>query len=198
MLVHETNEEAWMEDEGAQAFKDALSNAKVYLEYGSGKSTEYACTLPHLQSVISVESDKSWSDKLYQSIENKQKLHMAFANIGQVGNYGRPVNDDAFKNYHRYMILPWALADKYLLTPDLILVDGRFRVACFLYSLICAEEGTTILFDDYFKRREQYEIAEHFCPVVKRHGRMAEFKVTKQFNLGEITAQLARYSVIVD
>ena len=32
---------------------------------------------------------------------------------------------------------------------DCVLVDGRFRVCCFLTSLKNAEQGTRIIFDDY-------------------------------------------------
>ena len=44
------------------------------------------------------------------------------------------------------------------LVPDLILIDGRFRVCCFLSSLKYGNVGTKILFDDYlFKYKSQKE-----------------------------------------
>lgn len=49
------------------------------------------------------------------------------------------------------------------------MIDGRFRVACFLYSLLCAETGTVILFDDY-SLRFRYHLVEDFCPKVESHG----------------------------
>jgi hypothetical protein len=36
--------------------------------------------------------------------------------------------------------------------PDLVLIDGRFRLACFLHPLLAAAPGTPILFDDYTNR----------------------------------------------
>lgn len=198
MTVDKLTAIAWMDNEGMNIFQTSLKHATTYLEYGSGKSTEYACTLKNIKHVITVESDKSWCDEVYKNIINKNKLHLGYANIGVVGKFGRPINDDGFKSYHSYMIMPWGLADKYDLKPELILVDGRFRVACFLYSLLCADKGTVILFDDYFDRLEQYNVVEKFCKVHSKHGRMAKFIVEKDFNIPELTAFIAKYSVLTD
>jgi hypothetical protein len=47
------------------------------------------------------------------------------------------------------------------------LVDGRFRVCCFLTSLKYAEPGTKIIFDDYFNRPQYYLVEEYLKPVEK-------------------------------
>ena len=191
-----TNNVAHMEAEGLSIFADHLSRSKVYLEYGCGKSTEYACSLPSVEHVISVESDKSWSDMTFANIENKSKLHLGYVNIGEVGEWGRPKNNQKILDYHKYMLMPWVLAAKYELEPDLILVDGRFRVASFLYSLLTGKSGATILFDDYVNRKEQYGVVENFIKPVGTHGRLAEFLIEKNFNQADITAVIAKYSII--
>ena len=42
-----------------------------------------------------------------------------------------------------------------------MLIDGRFRVCCFLTSLKFAKEGTKIIFDDYTTRRHYHIVEEH-------------------------------------
>jgi hypothetical protein len=36
--------------------------------------------------------------------------------------------------------------------PDLVLINSRFRLACFMHSLLAADPGTPLLFDDYTNR----------------------------------------------
>ncbi len=184
----------WSEIEKT-AIQKRLTNTKILLEYGCGDLTELACEKTQIQKVVAVESNKALSDEVYQSVIAKEKLHMVYANIGEVDATGRPINDLKFKNFHTYMVLPWALADKYLLSPDTIFINGPFKVASFLYSLICAEEGTVILFNQFFSH-PSYEIVRNYCALEKRHGEIAEFIVKKNYVMSDIAAQIAKYSVI--
>ena len=74
--------------------------------------------------------------------------------------------------WRRYAELPFEGGG---FTPDLILVDGRFRVAC---ALVTTRElrhlpGTTLLIDDYAGRPHYHEV-ERFAELLAMHGRMAE------------------------
>ena len=60
--------------------------------------------------------------------------------------------------------------------PDLVLIDGRFRVACLMATVLHTKPGTTILFDDYYDR-PYYQVTEPMLTPVDRHDRMAEFVV---------------------
>lgn len=176
---------------------DKLSSASVFMQFGAGSITLEAVRLESIQSVIAVESNKSVSDKLYELANNKEKLRMMYANLGEVNESGVPEGNSEFLNYHQYMVLPWALADKYNTFPDLILIDGPFKVASFLYSLVCAEEGTTILFNNFFNN-EAYSIARNYALLEERHDGLAEFTVHKNYVISELTAMIAKYSVIPD
>jgi hypothetical protein len=57
------------------------------------------------------------------------------------------------------------------------LIDGRFRVACVLESLLHLGPNTTcnILVDDY-AGRPHYKSIEEFGDLVAMHGRMAHFR----------------------
>jgi protein O-GlcNAc transferase len=43
--------------------------------------------------------------------------------------------------------------DKLGVSPDVVLIDGCFRVACFLACWANIQRPTTVIFDDYTERR---------------------------------------------
>lgn len=72
--------------------------------------------------------------------------------------------------------MPWKHLEAAGLVPDLILIDGRFRVACMLECLVrVKDQSSAIFFDDYFDR-EPYSVVERFADMVDRAGRMAIFR----------------------
>jgi hypothetical protein len=91
-----------------------------------------------------------------------------------------------------YAIAVWDKIDEQNISPDLIVIDGRFRVACFLASLLRAEAGTTILFDDYVGREKRYAIVEKFLTPARVTSRMAIFVVPKQLDARSIAMELAK------
>ena len=185
-----------MDDGGFECFKERLAGSTCYLEYGCGGSTVYACNEAKLATVISVESDRDWAKNVRDSLSGSQStLRLEWCDIGEVGDWGTPKNRNKLDNFWKYMATPWIIAKTNSWVPDTVLIDGRFRVACFLYSLISARLGTTILFDDYFDR-PHYFVVEEFCRISARRGRMGVFSVSHQYSTTDIAARIAQYSVI--
>jgi len=185
-----------MEPEGLACLEQFVRGVQCYLEYGSGGSTVHVAKVIQVPTIISVESDKLWIEKIREAIgPTGCKLFLEYCDLGEVGEWGNPKNRDKVCDYWRYAALPWQVARRFNLVPDTVLVDGRFRVASFLTSLLSARVGTTILFDDYFDRPE-YFAAEHFCPLQERRGRMAVFSAAKSFSIAEICERIAQYSVL--
>lgn len=179
-------------------FKELLQASNCYLEYGCGGSTVYACNNAKVKTVISVETDKTWADKVRHSLESTESaLYIEHCDIGELGEFGKPKNLDKVEDYWKYIVTPWEIAKQAHQVPDVVLIDGRFRVASFLYSLVCARVGTPIFFDDYFER-PQYFVAEAFCKLTERHGRMALFTTSHNYALTDLIARIAQYSVIAD
>ncbi len=190
--------EPHMDPEGLAAFKEALIPSRCYLEYGSGGSTLYAAHVAKVPTIISVESDVQWKLKVEAAIgDSKSRVHIDHWDIGETGEWGNPKNAARIGNYWGYMAQPWHTAKAQNLVPDTILIDGRFRVASFLFSLLSARVGTTLLFDDYLDR-PAYFVVEGFCPLDRKRGRMGIFVVTKNFAIPAICETIARYSIIVD
>jgi hypothetical protein len=107
--------------------------------------------------------------------------HTAFighhADIGPTREWGNPADRSKVHLWPRYCSGVWArIANERLPQPDLVLIDGRFRVACLLATLVMGRPGTRILFDDYFDR-PAYHRVETWAMPIGRAGRMAEFIV---------------------
>lgn len=201
-LIHEselqkkTPPSPHLEDDAIIIFDYYVAGVDCYLEYGAGGSTLRAKYLD-AKNIISVESSLVWANKIKSSLSSSSNVDLIYCDIGAVGEWGRPNDLHGLSNYHSYMSKPWAVAKQKSLSPRLVLIDGRFRVASFLYSLLCAKKDTIILFDDY-TNRAHYHIVEKFCSPLETYGRMALFKVKKDFMLPEIVASIAEYSIISD
>jgi hypothetical protein len=187
-----------MDEEGLSFFKTAIANSTCFLEYGCGGSTVYALNTENIKTIISVDTSKEWVEKVGQYVQSKEtNLLLNHCDLGVVGDWGRPVNRDQSQSFWRYMVTPWQVARSKGLIPDIVLVDGRFRVASFLYSLICARLGTLIMFDDYLNR-EDYFVVEKFCQLKEKHGRMGVFYVEHNYSIPEIVSAIAEYSTLTD
>lgn len=56
-----------------------------------------------------------------------------------------------------------------------MLIDGRYRVACFLATCIYAKKETIVLFDDYEQRKQYHTVEKLFEKVDVIDDRMAVF-----------------------
>jgi hypothetical protein len=165
-----------MEPEGVELLTEALSGAGCYLEYGSGGSTVLASDLG-VPMIVSVESDRAWLGLVRGKLAGRTDLarHLLLhADIGPTKALGHPVSDEHWRNFRTYPLAAWDLCRGRGLVPDLVLVDGRFRAACFLASLLFARPGCRILFDDYLERKH-YHLVEELAQPDRMVGRMAVF-----------------------
>lgn len=153
--------------------------ANVILEYGSGGSTVMASEMPG-KTIFSVESSRVWTKMMRAWFEQEQPASMPVmkhANIGATGKWGTPKDGSAYQRYHLYPLSIWDTEG--FKHPDVILVDGRFRVACALTAMLRCTRKTTLLFDDY-EGRKGYHILEDFLEKEEVVGNMARFTVNKK------------------
>lgn len=185
----------FMEKEGISLLEERLKKIDVFLEYGAGGSTVFAAELG-VKNIHSVESDKSFLEAVQKKVASlcpSAKVNPYFVNIGKTGDWGHPTNRESANLWPNYCVAPWQEILKNNQFPDLILIDGRFRVACFLASLLLAKEGTIILFDDYMDR-PQYHIIEKYLKPNKTAGRMGEFIVKSDILTSLVLLDLIAYS----
>ncbi|MEM6650026.1 MAG: hypothetical protein AAF603_07235, partial [Pseudomonadota bacterium] len=153
-------------------FKEVVRDNNVYGEYGCGDSTNWV--LKNTSSnVIAVDTSKDWIHAVqHLNTINEDRLTIHHADLGEVGDWGRPVSYVRQKFFSEYTDYLWNQIEK----PNIVLVDGRFRVCCFLTSLKFAQEGTQILFDDY-TNRTHYHFVEKYVSRIEECGRQCLFLV---------------------
>jgi hypothetical protein len=158
--------------------RETYADAKVILEYGSGGSTVLASEMTG-KTVFSVESDRRWTRRLQAYLDEAgapSPVHLHYAPIGKTGKWGRPVDNSGYRRYHEYALGIWDHPE--FQAPDTVLIDGRFREACFYAVMLRCTRKTVVLFDDYGDR-PRYHAVERFAKPVERRGRMARFELKK-------------------
>lgn len=171
-----------METEGRELLATQLAQAKIFLEYGSGGSSVMAASTG-VKRIYSVDSDRGFLDAVAAKIKATTdapdgKYIPIYVDIGPTKEWGMPIDRSKAAQWPDYFNAPWARLAEDKEGPDLILIDGRFRVACFLASLLHAQEGCVILFDDYMDR-PHYHAVEEFLKRSGNAGRMGRFVVPK-------------------
>ena len=157
----------WMPPEETEFLTEKLKESFCYLEYGAGGSTVLAAKIG-VKCIYSVESN----NKFLSEIKKIVNFTPIYVYIGPTKGLGYPKDETKRDNWPEYTKKPWEIM---VCAPDLILIDGRFRTSCLLYSLSKAEPGTTILMDD-FRKRHHYHVVEPDYLV----GRMGVFIVKNQ------------------
>ena len=174
-MLKQRDEESILFDGEDYLFKKYLINCDYYFEYGVGASTRWV--LENTKSkIISVDTDEKWINSI-DFCDKGSRVKLNWINLGDLGNWGRPKSYVYRDRFIDYISNVWNFNEK----ADVILIDGRFRVACFLYSLINAKINSLIIFDDY-NNRPYYHIIEEVVPIYKICGRQAVFRVPENIN----------------
>ena len=143
----------------------ALQSAEHYLEYGAGGSTKLAVRVSTVSTITSVDSDPAFisnhlgTDGDIQAAAQSGRLRFLVADVGPTGSWGNPLDRSKVHLWPNYALCPY-LHGYY---PDLILIDGRFRIACGLAAALQAPKAT-ILIHDYTCRR-YYHVLERFLEI---------------------------------
>ncbi|WP_085791346.1 hypothetical protein [Roseivivax jejudonensis] len=165
----------------AALLRAEYERAGVILEYGSGGSTVLAAELSG-RTVTTVESDGHWADMMRAWFDahppaEHSTVDIVHVDIGPTRDWGHPVDDSGWRDFSRYPLEVWDRPG--FRTPDVVLVDGRFRLGCALATAFLTDRPVTLLFDDYGPRTHYHRI-EPFLGAPKMTGRMARFEITPQ------------------
>ena len=167
-----------LEKSSNKFFTDSLSKSNLYLEYGSGGSTVLASKLG--VDYITIETDLLFLNAVKNKIDqlgnnNLSNQKYIYRNIGLTSKWGHSLfpgtkKEKLLRKFKNYSDPKFVMKDK----PDLIMIDGRFRVVTLLrmYSYLKSYSGWRVLFDDYFSR-EEYQVVSKFFKVDERVGRLA-------------------------
>lgn len=153
--------EPLMNNKEKELFRSILNRKsdQDYLEYGSGGSTVWACNNQNIKSVTSVEVDASWIEAIKQ-----QSLITCptFFNPGYAyGAYGSPVDKTEKEKFEMYSAGITGLF-------DIVLVDGRFRVACAARAYNLLKEDGVLIMHDYIEARKEYKNIEKLYEITHK------------------------------
>jgi protein O-GlcNAc transferase len=147
-----------MAENDKRMFYKYLDRASKYFEWGSGGSTCAASKKPNIKEIISVESDKSWIKAMRETLGGKSHVKLRFIDLQCVPNsWGRPGPTCPKLDQRSY-------SDQILDQQgvDLVLIDGRYRVACCLKAHRIIGDDCVVLFDDFLDRPQYHAVLEYY------------------------------------
>ncbi|MCK5359774.1 MAG: hypothetical protein KAJ95_04065 [Gammaproteobacteria bacterium] len=186
-----TNEEVTM-------LHSQMDRSSKYLEFGSGDSTVYASCVPSINTIDSVESSADFVNKMLktnpaiQTALSMGKLEFHLIDIGVTGNFGYPVDDSKKHLWPDYSQNIFKKSSNH----DLVLIDGRFRVACTLQCILNEPKDCIIMIHDFWNRAE-YHVLLKYLTLIDKVDTLGVFDITPEsFNDDEIRSLITRYQYL--
>lgn len=197
--------ELCMPEKDRQMFRKYLDNATYYFEYGSGGSTIEAVKRKNIARIYSVENDPDWHNKISSkvaeletsnSIEQRVMLYHAKMPVRKC-YWGYPTSKASVEDKARYSNYLSALGVDEAAKIDLILIDGRFRVACALKAFKYMGPNARIALDDFYPRKNKYGVLLNFYDIVEDSPSKRMVILQKRDDVNEPSQKLiSRYEII--
>ena len=156
------------------AFTRYRDKSRNYFEFGCGGSTVF-CDSPH-RKTKSVDNNEEWLNKVRPLIGPTTEL--IYINTGPVLEYGNPVDSTQLSGFADYSL---AFSQRDAGT-DLVLVDGRFRVACALQIVLSNYTGIVLLHD---AQRPEYQPLFNFFTVLERVENLVVLRIRSTADIKE-------------
>lgn len=182
---------------------DNCYDVNSYLEFGSGGSTFLSLlNFKNMFKLVSVESDPNWISflKNWKVISNAcedKKLYFEYVDIGRTGAWGIPVDDNAKKNFPDYSSKVFKHEYVKNNAYDLVFIDGRFRVACLLQTILNVPFTTKIMIHDFCNRPE-YHVVLKYIDIIEPIDTLCLFKIKDGFNKNDVISDYQKYKLIYD
>ena len=143
-----------MTDLERELFINTARNSKYYLEFGGGGSTFLVLKSTDAK-VVCVEGDINWINHMrmnYFIYEQELLCRLKFYHvyIGKIRDTSYPIDNSEYDKYPNYSSKIFECIDKEKI--DTVFIDGRFRVACALQSIINLNKNIVIIIHDFFDR----------------------------------------------
>ena len=151
------------------AFTRYRDKSHNYFEFGCGESTVF-CDSPH-RRIKSVDNHQEWLNKVRPLVGATTEL--IYVNTGPVLEYGNPADPAQVANFADYS-LAFSQRDP---DTDLVLLDGRFRVACALQIVLSDYTGVVLLHD---AQRPEYQPLFKFFSVGERVENLVSLRVRSE------------------
>ncbi len=183
-----------------EVFDKVIIRSNNYLEFGVGGSTIRA--IQNSKCMIhSVESSPEWATKMksYFAIKKNlgKRLFIHYVDIGATKAWGYPVSEEKMEQFSDYSTTIFTQIDPTII--DLVLIDGRFRVACTMNTILhChSNKNFNIVFDDFWNR-EHYHVVLDYLDIIEKADNLALFKIKENVDLKMAEVVYNKYKTVVD
>lgn len=175
-------------------FKHLAQTCESYFEFGAGDSTIWMAANTSCP-IFSVETSHTHYLDVLKSLARPASL--VWVDLGPVGDWGRPLTYEHRARFSAYA-QSYSTSANERSTGDLVLIDGRFRVSCFLYSLVTAPLNARLLFDDY-RVRPHYHLVSEFLRPIEFCGDQALFiKEAEIPDADDVLKEALRFSYVME
>jgi hypothetical protein len=191
--------EPCFDHESTAFLRSQLERSRNYLEYGSGGSTILANRF--VNTLVSVDCDASHIADVRRKLAAEGRRAMTrliHVNIGLTLESGLPAftkpTRRRLRRWEDYPTSPWRYFRSIAQQPDLILVDGVFRVSCVLESLLSLSplSNTPILVADY-AARPHYHVVERFADYEGVVGQLGVLRPRRLIDRIQVRRLLREY-----
>jgi len=144
-------------------FYKYLDKSTIYFEYGSGGSTYQASIRNNIKKIYSVESDLEWHETLKTNIIKKDHINFLYNEMDTKPNtWGYPGPNSTHEQWINYSNQILNLDEPERQKIDLVMIDGRFRVACCLKCFDVITDNCVIAFDDFLNRLQYHIVLKYY------------------------------------
>ena len=171
-----------------------IDSSTKFLEFGAGASTVYAASVPGIQQIDSVESSAEFVDTnlkpdpaISQAL-SAGKLLFHIIDIGKTFSWGYPAS---FCKKHRWPDYSFGIF-RQRSEHDVVLIDGRFRVACTLNTILNTPAHCKILIHDFWNR-PHYHVVLDFLETETEVDTLGVFNKRAQIDLHRVHALIDKY-----
>lgn len=161
----------FMPEPEAKFFLSKLKSTDDVLEWGSGSSTKEISK--RVNSVMSIEHDLGWFNKVKETLPNNCKL----VHIPTKYEHNHLIHGDGiYDNFEDYVNYPLLENNKY----DIIFIDGRCRVECTSICNKISKSNTLVFVHDFMEYRiknQNYGKMYDYLERIESVGTMCMFSV---------------------
>ncbi len=176
-------------------FDNAVKHCRNYLEFGSGGSTLRAIQKSKAR-IYTVESSPEWlahmRKYLILRLPEQKRVFIFPVDIGPTEKWGRPASEKSEHLFESYSSAIFNEIDTQEI--DLVLIDGRFRVACTLKTILECQNNNElrILIHDFWNRG-QYHVLLKYLDTIDRVDTIGLFSIKKKIDLQSVKTDYESY-----
>lgn len=190
-VIATSNDGMLMKDKEKILLHRHMLNSSVYFEYGCGGSTELACVNHPKLEIHSIDTSANWihavsQHKCVQDGVEKGRVHMTWVDVGDITAFGYPATEAKKHQWPVYSESIKAVGPRV----DFVLIDGRFRVASFLKSLLFTDPSRTMIAVHDFFVRPAYYIALKYADVVDCQNELVILRAKPGFDRSAVLADM--------